>query len=89
MEIISSALWVGGIVTAAGIAGELSSSHLNLFLVGMPKTTKDFALLGGGMALGYYWYGPIGAVGGAIGVYGSFWAYVVVASLISPQGAFN
>lgn len=84
MEIIPSALWVGGTLVVAEVVAD--KINLPFYWSGsMPKSAPEWAVPVSGAALGYYWYGPIGAVGGVIGAYASTWVFLM---LLGSMGAF-
>lgn len=77
MEIIASTLWVGGVASVVRIGGAMMHLPIGTWAGGIPKSVHDAMVPVGAAALGYYWYGPIGVIGGLIGAYLSFFVLLI------------
>ncbi|QKE44400.1 hypothetical protein [Yaravirus sp. 'brasiliensis'] len=87
MEVIYSALWTGATLSVVAVAAD-AVGITGLFWDGkMPGSAKQWAVAIGGPALGYYWYGVPGAIGGIAGAYGALWGQFAIAGLL--YGSFK
>jgi hypothetical protein len=85
MEVIYSTLWVGGAASVVLVAADKLNLPVRPWRGNIPDSVDGAILPIGSAALGYYWYGPLGAIGGLIGAYASWYALVVA---MGAMGAF-